>query len=447
MTTQVHVKHFKGLNSPDTILPDSFYLVFGENHVGLLVSDSEGNLKPVVVDMDVLIGLVNQAFAGVHIGGNWGEITGSLSAQTDLVNALAVKAPIANQINALTGSTYTLQASDNGKILTFSNTNGCTVKVPAGLGAGFNCRLIQIGTGQVTVEAQGTTINNRQQHNKIAGRYGVAKLSAYAANTFIFEGDTAKNTLLLDLISVVPHNAFSFRRLSGSYSGYCAAVRPVGSSGAWTDIGFDSNDWFDEAAALAVGSDLNILRYDQSGNGNHETVLAGYQLPRLEFNVLNGKAARKFSNTEYVSYGNLSALSAGELHRLFKLAVDPPPSGNGYFYQFGTAGSISHFPFTDGVIYDGFASTTRRIVGDPTPVMTSWRLYSVYSAPNDWKSYLDSNLLYSDNVNTVGFNSDCHLGSDREYWDSEVLLFAEKLGSTDRQKLWDNIEEYYALTF
>lgn len=445
MPTQVHVKHFKTLNSPDESQPDSVYFVFGENHVGILVSDEEGNVKPVVVDIDVLTNLVNEALEDVHIGGTWGQINGTLASQTDLVAALAAKAPINYGINAQTGATYTLQASDNGKVITFSNA--CKVSVPTGLGAGFNCRLVQIGIGQVTVEAAGTTINNRQQHNKLAGRYASATLTAYASNTFVFAGDTTKVSLLLDLITAVPDRAFSFRRLSGAYSGYCAAVRPVGSGGAWTDIGFDANDWFDEAAALAVGSDLNILRYDQSGNNNHETIVPTTTLPRLEFNVLNGKVARKFTSGDWVGMGGLSAFTQGEIHRLFKLADDPPPSGNGTFWAFGNSGSSIHVPFTDGIIYDDFGSTTRKTVGNPGLSMTSWRLVSTYSKANDWKYYLDANLLHSDNANTVGFNTACVLSSDRNYWDSEVLVFPEEIGSTDRQKIWDNIEEYYVLAF
>src|ERR1051326_6716360 len=54
------------------------------------------------------------------------------------------------EINTQTGTTYTLLASDNGKIVTCDNGSAITVTVPSGLGAGFNCLVIQIGAGQVT---------------------------------------------------------------------------------------------------------------------------------------------------------------------------------------------------------------------------------------------------------------------------------------------------------
>ncbi len=95
------------------------------------------------------------------------------------------------QVNAQTGTSYTLLASDNGGIVTLSNAAAITITVPSGLGARFSCLLIQLGAGQVSLSASGTTVNNRQSHLKIAGQYGMATLVAYVANTFAFGGDTA----------------------------------------------------------------------------------------------------------------------------------------------------------------------------------------------------------------------------------------------------------------
>jgi hypothetical protein len=94
-------------------------------------------------------------------------------------------------INSQTGTTYTIQQSDNGKTVTLSNASAITVAVPAGLTPGFNCICVQLGAGQVTFSTSGTTINNRQGHTKIAGQYGAATLVSYASNIFVLSGDTA----------------------------------------------------------------------------------------------------------------------------------------------------------------------------------------------------------------------------------------------------------------
>jgi hypothetical protein len=94
-------------------------------------------------------------------------------------------------INDQTGTTYTLVAGDNGKVVVLDNASAVTVTVPSGLGAGFNCSFVQKGAGQVSFSASGVTINNRQSHTKINDQYGVASIVAYAADTFVLAGDTA----------------------------------------------------------------------------------------------------------------------------------------------------------------------------------------------------------------------------------------------------------------
>jgi len=94
-------------------------------------------------------------------------------------------------INEQTGTTYTLVAGDNGKVVVLNNGSAITLTVPSGLGVGFNCTVVQKGAGQVTFSASSTTINNRQSHTKIAGQHGVASICAIVADTFVLAGDTA----------------------------------------------------------------------------------------------------------------------------------------------------------------------------------------------------------------------------------------------------------------
>lgn len=89
--------------------------------------------------------------------------------------------------NAISSSTYTLVAADNGKVLTFSAA--CTLTVPT-LFEGFNCMIVQTGTGQITIVAgTGVTVNNRSSYTKSAGQYAVASLVATSSTSFISGGD------------------------------------------------------------------------------------------------------------------------------------------------------------------------------------------------------------------------------------------------------------------
>lgn len=94
--------------------------------------------------------------------------------------------------DAQTGTTYTLQNSDSGKILTFNNASAITVTIPSGLDAGFNITWVQKGAGTVTFsDGVGVTLSNRQGHTASAGQHAVGGLVADVADNYYLTGDTA----------------------------------------------------------------------------------------------------------------------------------------------------------------------------------------------------------------------------------------------------------------
>lgn len=94
-------------------------------------------------------------------------------------------------ITVVTASTYTILATDLGKLITFDNALPITVTVPAGLGIGFHCECVQIGAGQVTFVASGTTLNSADAELKTRTQYSATALQAYVADTFLLAGDTS----------------------------------------------------------------------------------------------------------------------------------------------------------------------------------------------------------------------------------------------------------------
>jgi hypothetical protein len=95
-----------------------------------------------------------------------------------------------NAINAQTDS-YSLQESDNGKIITVNAGSVKTITVPSGLSIGFNCTIMRIGAGRVTFSASGTTINSIDGLLEIASQHGAASLLCYASDTFNLSGNLA----------------------------------------------------------------------------------------------------------------------------------------------------------------------------------------------------------------------------------------------------------------
>lgn len=94
--------------------------------------------------------------------------------------------------NAQTGTSYTVQASDNGNIITLDNAASIVVTVPSGLGSGFRTTCIWKGVGQVSfVGSGGAVLYNWQNSDRIAARYGRAFIEAYESNNFTLTGDLA----------------------------------------------------------------------------------------------------------------------------------------------------------------------------------------------------------------------------------------------------------------
>jgi hypothetical protein len=92
------------------------------------------------------------------------------------------------EVNTQSGTTYTLATTDNGKIISCTSNSAVTITVPA-LNIGFNCLIVQRGTGQVILSASGSTINNRYNFNKTAGQHAIMSVVSVASGVFVSSGD------------------------------------------------------------------------------------------------------------------------------------------------------------------------------------------------------------------------------------------------------------------
>lgn len=96
-------------------------------------------------------------------------------------------------INAQTGTTYTLVLADLGKLVTLSNASAITLTVPpnadVAFSVGSHVDIAQIGAGQVTIApGSGVTIGSRNG-TKLAGQYAIGTLIKIDTNTWLSVGD------------------------------------------------------------------------------------------------------------------------------------------------------------------------------------------------------------------------------------------------------------------
>jgi hypothetical protein len=136
----------------------------------------------------------NLNLSGAITAGTWSATaiaiakggTGATNAAAALTNLGA--APINASINNQTDS-YTLVATDNGKVIALDKTSDVTLTVPTGLAEGFNCMIVQKGAGLVTIAGVGVTVTNRSGGTKTGGQNAIVSLIALTGTYFISGGD------------------------------------------------------------------------------------------------------------------------------------------------------------------------------------------------------------------------------------------------------------------
>lgn len=88
------------------------------------------------------------------------------------------------------GTTRTLSATDNGKVIYCTSGSAVTITTAASLGAGFSCTIIQGGAGKVTVsQGASTTLASYSGLYSSMGQYAVISLISPVADTFIAAGN------------------------------------------------------------------------------------------------------------------------------------------------------------------------------------------------------------------------------------------------------------------
>jgi hypothetical protein len=87
------------------------------------------------------------------------------------------------------GTSRTLSAADNGKVIYCTSGSAVTITCATGLGAGFTVTIIQGGAGKVTVAAGAATLDSYSGLLSTMGQYAVISLISPVADEFIAAGN------------------------------------------------------------------------------------------------------------------------------------------------------------------------------------------------------------------------------------------------------------------
>ena len=120
-------------------------------------------------------------------------VVGNISS-TGTVYANDIHAPC--RINALSSS-YTITFDDVNTIITINSSSATTLSIPANsavpLPVGTKLDVIQLGTGQITVNGNGYDLSSSTGYKKTANQHSVISLYKINANEWILGGDLSKN--------------------------------------------------------------------------------------------------------------------------------------------------------------------------------------------------------------------------------------------------------------
>ena len=141
--------------------------------------------KGLVTSGENLIASDIPDLSGTYLPIDGGTMTGNLNA-----DGTANLAGFNAAFTVNTTTTYTLAASDNGKVVALNNASSITLYVPDNLPVGFNCLIMQTGVGKITFTGSGsTTLCNRYSFTRTSGRYAIATLIKIGGVSYVTSGD------------------------------------------------------------------------------------------------------------------------------------------------------------------------------------------------------------------------------------------------------------------
>jgi hypothetical protein len=77
-------------------------------------------------------------------------------------------------------------ATDNGKVIQTTGATAVTITIPTGLPTGFNCTVVQMGSGQITFSG---TFLNRTGFTKTASQYSIVSILNLGSNNYLVTGE------------------------------------------------------------------------------------------------------------------------------------------------------------------------------------------------------------------------------------------------------------------
>jgi hypothetical protein len=147
----------------------------------------------------------NQAYANLQVLNDMsvsgaGVVVGDQDVNGDLTikGNLTLDGSLVTFVETFAGTAKTLALTDNGHWIYCISTSAVTITCATGLLPGFSCRVIQAGTGKVTIAPGTATLRSRTGLFGANAQYSVIEVMCPVANVFFMTGDIETAYLMME---------------------------------------------------------------------------------------------------------------------------------------------------------------------------------------------------------------------------------------------------------
>jgi hypothetical protein len=206
---------------------------------------------------------------------------------------------------------------------------------------------------------------------------------------------------------------------------------------------------------------------DLSGNGRH-AIPGDSNVPVMIPNQINGYGSLYWHGIrKHLRLPSMTGLTQAELFMVLQLLNDPGLGSSNTGWDMGNTPypQATKMTETTGTILEGFRSTVRHTIPNPTPSLTSWRIYNVISTATEYTVNLDNVEQYTTATNTPGFLphaapgaalrggviggrlglSGVHSDYINGLYIASMIIFPRKLTSGERTAMHQELSDKFAL--
>lgn len=227
-------------------------------------------------------------------------------------------------------------------------------------------------------------------------------------------------------------------------------------------------DWWEPSRDSGTNG-VGLQTLTGQANGRNWTQATEASRPLYDTdNALNGHAVVTFNTDRFWDGPDMSGIAQGfgstkqgHVLLVIKADADPPPSGNDTGLHKMTTADNTHYPFTDGNVYDSILKGSRDNFGNHASSLASWRVYeasviaSSSSGVPDGEYILKADGTHFPNspnaVAEVQFIAAPLLGKNAANQGFKgklagMYLFTQKLTAPERTDMIDYINTRFALS-